>query len=383
MPGEFFAELTYPELADELVAFAPTNPYCTSAYAAVMRASGSQVWVFGIRLYGRMTVGCQGFLQDEWPNRVLQLPSLPDLSGESAFWPELYAFCSRQCVTYLQVSNLAFRGTQIPLLPNEVLRQRKCEYFLDLQDPNWERRLHPRHRQSVGKAQRAGATWRRSVSKEACHRHARLLMESMRRRRGLGRPAMADHEIRRYLRSMLLFTQKGFGELHEAVVDTAVMSSAMILRAPEGACGYTMGTSGDGLQCGASHFLQVAVARTLCSESAKVFNLGESELGEDTFKARFGATASAFDRVFVYLGSPFRWQLTRAARFLRRNVAGIAWGHAALPTEKEDAVSPNESAKLIEILSHLQRPIEARATGGGRIGASFENGPLQASCFLS
>ena len=48
MSTDFLAENAIsPELAAELIRVAPANPFCTKAYAEVLRAPGRQVWLLG------------------------------------------------------------------------------------------------------------------------------------------------------------------------------------------------------------------------------------------------------------------------------------------------------------------------------------------------
>lgn len=312
-----------PEHAATIVRLVPANPFCTKSYAEAMRAAGTQAWLLGTTQAGRLVSGCYGYLTAGRLNRVLRIPSLPHMAPDDAFWDGLVRFCASHGVTCLELNSFASPAVRIPPLRGEVERQDRCEYVLDLGDPEWEQRLARKHRQNIKRARQAGVTLRRAGSAEDCRKHVGLMAASMerRRRRGEQVPNGAEDE----LPWSLLFIQKGAGELFQAVAGNEVLSSAMILKAAEGAYNQSAGTSPAGMKCGASHFLIYAIAGLLQENSVRIFNLGgvESNPGLRLFKSRFGAASVSLESAVFYLGSDLRRRLTGAARSLRQNGAGL------------------------------------------------------------
>jgi len=277
MDTEFLAEKDVsPELASRLMKLAPTNPMCTKSFADAMRAYGHTPWLLGIKRGGGLVAGCYGFLFAGRLNRVLQIPSLPGLPGDNIFWDGLLRFCSLHRITCLELQSLASSATTIPRLRGEVERQQRCEYVLDVADPEWERKVARRHRETIRMAVRAGVASRRTTDPDSCREHVRLLAATHERQRKRGESISCNLKQELLYATSLLET--GGGELFQAMVGATAVSSYLLLRAAKGACGITAGTSSQGMKCGASHFLIYSTARVLQEESMQVFNLGSAEL---------------------------------------------------------------------------------------------------------
>jgi len=312
------------EHAAALMRLAPANPFCTRSYAEAMRAKGYQPWLLGTERERKLVAGCYAFITSGGLNRALQIPSLPDLAYHDFFWGGLLGFCSSHHVTCLELNSFASSGARIPALPGEVERQERCEYVLDLGDPQWGRNVARKHRYSIRKALRAGVTMRKATSHDACRDHGRVMATSRERRRKRGESIPGSVED--VWSWCLLLIEKGAGELFQAVAGGKVLSSVMVLRAAEGAYGETGGTSPEGMECGASHFLHYSIARVLREESVRAFNLGGAELnpGLALFNRHFGATPVPLEAGTFYLGSGLRRKLTEAVRFLRQRGASLA-----------------------------------------------------------
>jgi hypothetical protein len=324
MSTDFLAEdVVSPELAAAMMRLAPANPFCTKSYAEAMRAAGAQAWLLGTTRGGRLDSGCYGYLTAGRLNRVLRIPSVPRMAPDDAFWGGLLRFCASHGVTCLELNSFASPPVRIPPLRGEVERQDRCEYVLDLGDPEWERKLRRDHRQRIRKAIQTGMTLRRTASAEACREHVHLMAASIERRRKRGESISGNLELE--LPHSIVLVEKGAGELFQAVAGDEVLSSGLVLRAAEGAYYYTSGNSPEALKCGASHFLIHSIARVLRDESTRTFNLGGAELnrGLSLFKSRFGATPVSLESATFYLGSTVRRKLTGAARSLGQNGAGL------------------------------------------------------------
>jgi hypothetical protein len=324
MVPEFFADSAVaPDVAAALAALTPCNPFRTEQYAGALRALGQSPWLLGTKDGGRLVAGCYASLASGRLNRTLIVPSLPAVGDHDAFWNGLIPFCRAQRVTSLELDSFAGTGTRIPPLPGAMERRERVEYILDLDDPEWERRLARKHRQNIQKALHAGVLLRRTASADACRDHVRLMSATMARRHARGEAVPED--VDQELTWSLLLTQMGAAELFQAVAGADVLASAMIMRSARGAYNQSAGTSRAGMQCGASHFLMYEIARVLREESRVSFNLGGAEFnpGLRLFKSRFGAQAVALESASVYLGGRVRRTLTAVARSLRQSRANI------------------------------------------------------------
>jgi len=319
MSTEFLAEnVAPPELAAAVMGLAPANPFCTLSYAEAQRAYGHQPWLLGIKRGGKLIAACYGFLASGRLNSALEIRSLPDLPWDEVFWDGLVRFCSMHRISYLLLDNRGSPGVRIPPLPGEVERYDQCDYVLDLRDPEWEQKVATHHWRKIEMALQSGLTLRRTGGADACREHAQLRLASMERRHKRGE--LTPDKVEKGFPTALLLTEKGAGELFQAVAGSKALSSALVLKATEGAYYDSAGTSPEGMKCGASHFLIYSIARALREESMRVFNLGgaESDPGLSLFKSRFGATPVPIESAKFYLGSDLRRKLTDAAHFLRR-----------------------------------------------------------------
>jgi hypothetical protein len=313
------------ELAAAMMRLAPTNPFRTRPYAEAMHANGQQAWLLGTKRGGELVAGCYGFLASGHLNRCLWIPSLPHLPSDDVFWDGLMRFCSSHRIHCLELNNSFSPGAHIPSLPGEVKRHGQCECMLDLGDPEWERKLARKHRQNIKRALETGVTLRRNAGADACREHVRLMAMSMERRRKRGE-AVSAPGVERQWSLCFQFTQKGAGELFQAVAGSEVLSSAVVLRAAEGAYYESAGASPEGMKCGASHFLIYSIARVLREESVRTFNLASAEVsnpGLRLFKLRFGATPVSLESATFYLGSNLRRRLTTAAHSLRQSGSAL------------------------------------------------------------
>jgi hypothetical protein len=146
----------------------------------------------------------------------------------------------------------------------------------------------------------------------------------MKRRHQLGELTPSD--VEEGFPSARLLTEKGAGELFQAVVGGTALSSVLVLKAAEGASGDSGGTSPEGLKCGASPFLLYSICRALREESIWTFNFGPAEpnTSMSLFKKHFGTTTVPLEFAKFYLGSEFRRKLTDAVRLIRQTKSAIS-----------------------------------------------------------
>jgi hypothetical protein len=179
--------------------------------------------------------------------------------------------------------------------------------------------LARKHWYSIRRALQAGLTVRKAAGADACREHVQLRIASLERRSKRGELTPGD--VEQGFPTALQLTEKGAGELFQAVVGREVLSSALVLMAAEGAYYDSAGTSSEGMKCGASHFLVYSIARALRERAVWTFNLGSAEpnTGLSLFKTRFGATPVPFQSATFHLGSVFRRKLTAAVLLLRQS----------------------------------------------------------------
>lgn len=320
----FFAEpAPSPATLGALTALAPANPFVTPAYLKSREALGRQSWILGLKSQEMITAGCAAFLKPHPLAPSLHVPSAPLLSGSDArlFWKGLVHFCTKTGVWSLSVNTSASSGS-IPVLTGEVSRRSRYEYRLDLKESDLRKRVSAHHRRNIKRAQRAGVALDRTSSEEACREHVGLLKASMERRRKRGedvRNSDAD-KILPYLRECA-------GELFRAVAHGKVLSSILVLMAPQGGYYQSAGTSSEGMACGASHFLVYQIAKTLQAENKERFNLGGAQLenqGLRQFKAGFGAESAALEAAEIVLGGKMRKQLLDRVRSIRSGCQNVA-----------------------------------------------------------
>jgi lipid II:glycine glycyltransferase (peptidoglycan interpeptide bridge formation enzyme) len=325
MSTKFLAERVVPlELAAAVMNLAPANPFCTLPYAEARRAYGHQAWLLGIKQGGKLIAGCYGFIASGRLNSVLEIRSLPDLRWDEVFWEGLVRFCYAHRISYLQLDTRGSPGVRIPPLPEEVEREIQCDYVVNLGNPDWEQNVTKHHRRRIEMALQSGMTLCRTSGGDACRQHVRLLGASMERRCMRGESASVPGGVEEQRSYSLLLAEKGAGELFQAVVGSEVLSSIMVVKAAEHAHTETVGTSPEGMKCGASHFLYYSVFQALRRESIQTYNLGtaDPDTGLSLFKIRFGATPKPLEFARFYFGSDLHRKLTNAVHSFRRIFTG-------------------------------------------------------------
>lgn len=246
-------------------------------------------------------------------NVAAEITSLPEAASSEEYWSGLLRFCETRGITEIVADTYGSHAVTVPILTGQVERQLRHEYVIDLCDI----RVEKRHRSSIRKAQKNGLTVRRCTDSEGYREHVRLMELSHERRRARGE-ALAGVSS---LETSLAYLECGCGELFQAVADGRVESSALILRSSGGAYYQSAGTTPEGMELGASHFLLDYIARQLKAEGLSIFNLGGAEPGSSLarFKTRFGATIVPLPAMSLYVGPVWRRKLTTVARRVRRD----------------------------------------------------------------
>ena len=318
--GRFIAAPADDAVLGELGAEQRDNPFATPAYADSRRRVGYAIWVLALRdADDTLTAGCLGLLTTGRLNRTLEIPSLPALGADSAFWTGLRELCRTRGVTTLALDTFGSPdGTVIPDLGARSTRRDRLELVVDLAGDATSR-LGSNHKRNVKKAQKAGLQLRRTREPDAVAEHHALMTSSLDRRRTRGEQvsdaaASRDHHA---------FLASGAGELFQAVSGSTVLSSVLVLHAPTSGYYQSAGTSVEGMATGASHFLIHGIAQALQSEGATTFNLGGADDGSSLarFKEGFGARRVALPSAQCDVGPQWRRMATRAIEWVRRERA--------------------------------------------------------------
>jgi hypothetical protein len=313
------------DLLEEMAALAPENPFYTSAYAEAMRLRGLQPWALAVQDGDRLVSACTAFLKKGRISCLIEIPSLPVL-GQNAppFWDGLFRLCRRARIGHVSVNTYASEIAEIPADPVPARLTDRTEYIIDLRQADLWRPVRQSHRSRINRARKAGLQLRSSSSEDDCGSHARVMTESMRRRAARGE-RVADSISEEPL---LVFLTTGAGLLFQAVLDGQVLSSALVLISSSGRGAYdqSSGTSPEGMERGASHFLLWETARNLQERGFSVFNLGgvsEVNPGLREFKAGFGANQRSLAAAEFDLRTGLRRTVEGVVQGLRGRLARL------------------------------------------------------------
>ncbi|MDB4913473.1 MAG: Acetyltransferase protein [Gemmatimonadetes bacterium] len=318
MTGTFRATLANTDDVAELARCYPASVFLSAGYLNAMRATGQEIWIFGVRGEdGTVQAACGGLLKTGRLNTTLEIPSLPNVEGSSPFWAGLQTFWEDKHVTILDLGSFGSpAGTRLPELPAVRGRRQRREFVLSL-GGNAPLGVSSNHRRNIRRAEKAGVHVTRTHAPNAAAVHLSLMKHSVHRRRLRGehiQMSEASAELRAFL-------DAGAGELFQAVRGNDVLSSVLILRSKSGAYYRSAGTSTEGMLVGASHLLVHSIARQLEAEGVQQFNLGGADDGSSLarFKMGFGAARIDLEASASYIGPPWRRRVSRAVELLRND----------------------------------------------------------------
>jgi hypothetical protein len=316
MESEFFFQTAADDVLAMLQASAPTNPFSTAAYVAARKSLGYDAGVVGIRKADGTLSASASYFTTGTLRRLLEVTSLSPVAESGGFWEGLYGLCRKKRITDLQIDTFGSPSMQIPSLQGEVYRKPRREYVLPLQEVELERVLSSNHKRNIKKARAAELTMRRTRGSESCRDHVRLMQHSIDRRIGRGENAVINDDIAEYT----AYLESGAGELFQAVRNDVTLSSVLVLRSESGAYYQSAGTTPEGFEVGASHFLIHSISTVLKQDKFTVFNLGGADIDSSLarFKSGFGTTVIPLEAVSCYLGSVWLKRVTTFAGFARR-----------------------------------------------------------------
>jgi lipid II:glycine glycyltransferase (peptidoglycan interpeptide bridge formation enzyme) len=289
---------------------APENPFLTAEYALARQHVGETPVMldFGGQL-------CLAFLRKGRITSGLEITSLP-CEPSDLFLKGLIEFCRERRVYETGLQSFGSPALRIPKLPQEIQRRARTEFVIDLTVATSQWKIGETHRRHIRRAEKSAVSIRR-VQAEGIAEHLSMCRHSMSRRQERGETvySVADSP------EIPSIVMNGAGQIFQAVRDDIVLSSILVIRSRAGAYYHSAGTSQEGMDIGASHFLVHSVARTLQEEGVKIFNLGGAEMenpGLRAFKSRFGAAPVETEAVRASLCGPLHRSFVQACYALKK-----------------------------------------------------------------
>lgn len=293
------------------------NPFYTKEYISYRMLQGYTPYLLG---YGKHA-DCLAFIKNGRLRCGLEIPSIPDISADDTFWQQLENFCHQKGVTDLSVNSFGSSGGAIPVLGREKSRKIRREYILNLNHPDFFKKIRKGHIYEIKKARKSGLTMQRKRDHEAIAIHARLISASMQRRKERGENVSTAVDTQNLTR--LITT--GAAELFCAISVNQILSSCLVLLSAKSGYNHTMGTSPEGMTNGAAHFLIHEIASALREEGKDRFNLGgtddpDPESGLVRFKTGFGLSIEQVELQSAHftMASPIRAFFRRSLLRSRR-----------------------------------------------------------------
>ena len=311
-----------------IAALMPDNPFLTFAYCEARRALGDAPWTFALRRHGAVTDACLGFLRQGILNRSLEIPSLPPIHDPEAFWNALLNYCETSAVSSLHIQNFGSADVRLPV-PSGSTRKARSEYVLRLADRDVVKAMRPSHRQRAKRAVQSGLKLTQTSELSRCAEHLQMMAASCRRRTERGEAvSINDTASMKYEGQVMeAYLTSGAGVLFQAMRGDHVLSSALVLIAERGAYYQTSGTSPEGMNSGASHFLVSNIAQHLQARGKELLNLGgvdETGSGLEEFKLGFGAERRDMEAVELFVGHPLKRHMTVVLAKVRRALLSMS-----------------------------------------------------------
>lgn len=273
----------------DLVTANSHNPFYTLEYITYRRFQGFTPWSLNSNNINQSKTHCLAFMKSGRLRCSMEIPSVPDISAHEPFWQNLSKFCQKSGVTDLSINSFCSSGGIIPNLGHEKERKTRWEYVLNLKHSDILKKMSKGHAYRIKRAKKMGIVIHRRKDKEAIASHANLISASMQRRKERGENVTTSVSVV----NLTHLIDSGAAEIFCAVAANQILSSNIILMAEKTGYSHTQGTSLEGMECGAAHFLIHEIASTLRDEGKEFFNLGGTddpnpESGLVKFKTGFG-----------------------------------------------------------------------------------------------
>ena len=289
---------------------APDNPFLTVEYALARQHLGDTPVMLE-----QGTEICLAFLRRGRVTSALEITSLP-FAPSSAFLSGLIDFCRDRRIYETALHTFGSRALSIPKLPREIERRARTEFVMDLTVPASQWKIGETHRRHIRRAEK-NAVSVRCVRTDGLENHLAMCRESMSRRQERGEAVVNVAESP----EVASIASSGAADIFQVVRDDAVLSSLLVIRSRTGAYYHSAGTSHEGMEIGASHFLVHSVARVLQDEGVKIFNLGGAEIenpGLRAFKSRFGTVPVETEAVRAVLCGVVHRRFVEACHVLKK-----------------------------------------------------------------
>ena len=250
--------------------------------------------------------------------RRLVLPLLPVFIEKSekvtnCFWTGLQEYCQKRRVFQLDLNAFNSFPIEVPNVGTMVQITKRKEYILDLRQIKkyGKKGLSSNHRRNITKGERADLSCHMKYDFEACQDHVQMIMHSMRRRQNRGQSVYYEPSAEK----SFAYVQCGAGFIMQAKRDNSLVSSLMILKSSRQAYYISGGTSPEGMQIGAAHFLMWKVIKHLSATGVSTLNLGgvseKDTPGLERFKAGFGSMPIDLPHRSFIMGSPWMYRIIK------------------------------------------------------------------------
>ncbi|NOT48367.1 MAG: GNAT family N-acetyltransferase [Acidobacteria bacterium] len=317
MPCTFSSVLNPPlGLVNKIAGLTPENPFYTPEYLEVRKRLGAEGCALALDSNDGLVRGCLAFLTRGKLNSRLEITSLPVLEDQEIFWDGVFRFCREQNISVVSAYTFASAEAAITFAEKRTSHKMRSEYRLDLTQPDLWKVMNRRSHRLIKTARSAGLTIRRSNDHNAREIHVSLANLSLDRRRGHGNSI--DYSIE--MEDVNAFINCGAGELVQVIRGDEVHATMLIARSRTGAYAQSSGTSTDGREMGASHFLFYETACFLKAESVTVFNLGgadEHSKGLQEFKLGLGSKRIQLESAEFFTGGALKRIVTGAVSLVK------------------------------------------------------------------
>lgn len=288
----------------------PGNPFLTVEYALARQHLGDTPVILE-----QGTEICLAFQRRGRVTSGLEITSLP-FAPSSAFVSGLIDLCRDQRIYETALHTFGSRALSVPKLPREIERRARTEFVMDLTVPAGQWKIGETHRRHIRRAEKSAVSVRR-VRADGLEDHLSMCRQSMSRRQERGEAVVSVADSLE-VPSIVL---SGAADVFQVVRNDAVLSSMLVMRSRTGGYYHSAGTSQEGMEIGASHFLVHSVARMLQEEGVKVFNLGGAEIenpGLRAFKSRFGTQPVETEAVRAVLCGAVHRRFVEACHALKK-----------------------------------------------------------------
>ena len=302
---------------------APSSPFLTPAFAHAQRRAGKEIALLSLRDDGELRSCCLAATKRGRLRTTVEVFSLPDGGDRPEFAEGLRQFCRSVSADLLVVETLGSRTRGLPTLGGRISHRTRCEHVWTLPGKDLWAGLSANHRRNITRARKAGVVVAPAHEDAALATHLRLTDASLVRREQRGEDVRSGDS---QAASWGLLLETHAGRLYQARLGDEVLSSILVLTAPDGAYYHSAGTSPEGMRLGASQLLIFDVATRLAAEGLSLFNLGGAEPTSEglyRFKVGFGTTPQELEAASYQVGSVVRrgmlWLADSARAVLSRS----------------------------------------------------------------